>query len=43
VLAGTAFFTGLACFFWDAAQQRRRRLDQILDRLESRTRNDRPV
>jgi hypothetical protein len=43
VLAGTAFFTGLACFFWDAAQQRRRRLDQILDRLEARTRDDRPV
>jgi hypothetical protein len=29
VLAGTAFFTGLACFFWGAA----RRLEQILDRL----------
>jgi hypothetical protein len=43
VLAGTAFFTGLACFFWGAAQQRCRRLEQILDRLEARTSNDRPV
>ena len=41
VLAGTAFFTGLACFFWDAARQRRRRLDLILDRLEASTRDDR--
>ena len=37
VLAGVAFFTGLACFFWSAAQQRRRRLDEILRRLNSRT------
>jgi hypothetical protein len=43
VLAGTAFFTGLACFFWEAARQRRGRLDQILDRLETRTRGDRPA
>jgi hypothetical protein len=43
VLAGTAFFTGLACFFWEAARQRRERLDQILDRLEARTRGDRPI
>jgi hypothetical protein len=43
VLAGTAFFSGLACFFWGAAQQRRRRLEQILDRLEPRTAADPPV
>ena len=43
VLAGTSFFTGLACFFWEAAQQRRRRLDQILDRLEAGSHHDRPV
>jgi TRAP-type uncharacterized transport system fused permease subunit len=42
VLAGVAFFTGLACFFWNAAQQRRRRLDQILYHLEGRSTGIRP-
>lgn len=42
VLAGVAFFSGLACFFWSAAQQRRDQLAEILDRLEARTGGARP-
>lgn len=43
VLAGTAFFTGLACFFWGAAQRRCHRVEQILDRLEANAGGDRSV
>lgn len=43
VLAGTAFFTGLACFFWGAARHRGRLLEQMLDRLEANAGRDRSV
>lgn len=35
VLAGVAFFSGLACFFWSAAERHRERLDAILRRLDA--------
>jgi hypothetical protein len=33
VLAGVAFFSGLACFFWSASRRRQELLEEILQRL----------
>lgn len=33
VLAGVAFFSGLACFFWGATLDSRQRMEQILQSL----------
>ncbi|MCP2341216.1 hypothetical protein [Actinomadura rupiterrae] len=33
VLAGAAFFSGLACFFWASARQRHELLEEILRKL----------
>ncbi|MFB4314019.1 hypothetical protein [Actinomadura sp. 21ATH] len=33
VLAGVAFFSGLACFFWSASRRRQELFEEILQRL----------